>query len=177
VDYRELSSLGESGVTIARRVVFFLVYMCLITPITLLIVITSGAETPPEPTAAPVPTQILTAKRVFISHGENGEENWLGVRNITYNEFYALIKSWGKWELVPSPADADVVYEIRYVPDYTESPPLILTIFDPKTHTVLWSFTERVQTSGRASTGRKNFDKAMATLLEDFKSLFPDANK
>ena len=33
---------------------------------------------------------------------------------MTYNEFYAAMKSWGRYELVSSPADADMVFEIRF---------------------------------------------------------------
>lgn len=163
--------------SIARRTVLCLVTTCLITATVLLTDPTAAAETPSDPPAAPIPTQILTARKVFISHGESGEENWLGIRDVTYNEFYALVKNWGKYELVPTPSDADVVFEIRYVPDYTESPPLTLTILDPKTHIVLWSFTERVKTSGRASAGRKNFDRAMNSILDNLKQLVAVSNK
>jgi hypothetical protein len=152
-------------------------FFYLLIAMTLMAVGSANAETPPEPPAAPIPTQILASKRVFISHGEAGEENWLGIRDLTYNEFYALIKNWGRWEIASSPADADLVFEIRYVPDYTDSPPLVLTILDPKTHTTLWSFTERVGTSGRSSKGRKNFDKAMATIVENLKNLVTTSNK
>ena len=30
-----------------------------------------------------------------------------------YNEFYAAMKTWGRYELVAAPRDADLVFEIR----------------------------------------------------------------
>ena len=35
--------------------------------------------------------------------------------NLPYNEFYEHMKSWGKYQLVQAPADADLVFEIRFV--------------------------------------------------------------
>jgi hypothetical protein len=61
------------------------------------------AEEPPGPPAAPLPAQITAAKKVFISNG--GEDTWLDFDpkhdpTLTYNEFYANMKSWGKYEWV-----------------------------------------------------------------------------
>ena len=34
--------------------------------------------------------------------------------NQPYNAFYAAMKEWGKYTLVVSPAEADLVFEIRF---------------------------------------------------------------
>ena len=47
------------------------------------------------------------------------------------------MKSWRKHELVQGPADADLVFEIRYVSGLSDSQ-RCLSIVDPKTHLVLW---------------------------------------
>ena len=70
------------------------------------------------------------------------------------------MKSWGKYELVTAPADADLVFEIRYVSGFSDSQ-LCLSIVDPKTHFVLWPFIQHVQSSSRETARRKNFDQAM----------------
>src|ERR1035441_8663261 len=64
--------------------------------------------------AAPIPSQILTAKKVFISNagGEYDAGIWSGGRERSYNEFYAAMKSWGRYELVSSPGDADLVFQV-----------------------------------------------------------------
>jgi hypothetical protein len=69
--------------------------------------------------AAPIPAQIITPEKVFISNG--------GVHSVAlaafkragdtkepHNRFYADMKSWGRWEIVASPADADLVFEIPF---------------------------------------------------------------
>jgi hypothetical protein len=117
-------------------------------------------------TAGPIPIQVVTGKKAFISYLESDADP--GAVNLTYNEFYALMKSWGKFELVPAPADADLVFEIRYVSGLSDSQ-IRLSIVDPKTHCVLWPFIQHVQSSSRETARRKNFDQAMSDLVEEVK--------
>lgn len=121
-------------------------------------------QTPPP---APIPAQIITGKKLFISNGD-GDETF-NVPNVTYNQFYASIKNWGRYELVSSPADADLVFEVRFIIDPV--PRIRLVILDPKTHAVLWHIVEDVQGWAREATGRKNFDQGMVTLAEELKML------
>jgi hypothetical protein len=116
--------------------------------------------------AGPIPVQLTTAKKVFISYLESDADP--GAPNLTYNEFYALVKAWGKYELVTSPADADLVFEIRYLSGLSDSQ-LRLSIVDAKTHFVLWPFIQHVQSSSRETSRRKNFDGAMSDLVEEVK--------
>ena len=68
------------------------------------------------------------------------------------------------------PADADLVFEIRYVSGLSDSQ-LCLSIVDPKTHCVLWPFIQHVQSSSRETARRKNFDQAMSDLVDDVKKV------
>lgn len=136
--------------------------------IALLTVPIAEAKKAPEPAPAPIPTPILTGKKVFISYMESDADP--GAPNLTYNEFYALMKSWGKYELVPAPADADLVFEIRFVSGISDSQ-LRMSITDPKTHVVLWPFIQHVQPSSRETARRKSFDEAMADLVDDVRKL------
>lgn len=131
------------------------------------------AEEPPGPPAAPLSAQITAAKKVFISNG--GEDTWLDFDpkhdpNLTYNEFYADMKSWGKYELVSSPADSDVVFEIHLAAE-ERVPTLQLRIVDPKSHILLWPINQRAGPAARDATARKNFDAAMNTLMGTLKRL------
>jgi hypothetical protein len=132
----------------------------------------SAAQQTKDLLLAPVPTPIFTAKRVFISNASADFPVPASTPEVTYNEFYAAVKSWGRYELVSAPADADLVFEISF--DMHEGVPVIrLLIVDPKTHVVLWPIVEQVKAWALASTGRKNFDQAMAVLVDDLKSLMP----
>ncbi len=126
----------------------------------------ANAKKAPDEPSAPVPAQLLTAKKVFISYGESDADP--GAPNLTYNEFYALMKSWGKYDLTSAPADADLIFEIRYLSGITDSQ-LRLSIVDPKTHVVLWPFIQHVENSSRETARRKKFDEAMGDLVEDVK--------
>ena len=106
-----------------------------------------------------------------------------GVSDLTYNEFYAHLKNWGAYQLVSSPADADLILQIRYVTSLGsvlvinrnggsgQYETFTLTIRDPKTQTVLWAFTRSIPGAQRQSTGRKNFDQTLGAIVEDFKKL------
>src|ERR1035437_1588859 len=68
--------------------------------------------------AAPIPSQILTAKKVFISNiGGIVYHYWSGRPDRIYNEFYAAMKSRGQYEIVAVPADSDLVLDVRVVDD------------------------------------------------------------
>jgi hypothetical protein len=126
----------------------------------------AAAKKEAGPAPGPIPIQLLTARKVFISYLESDADH--GAPNLTYNEFYALMKSWGKYELVPAPADADLVFEIRYLSGLSDSQ-LRLSIVDARTHFVLWPFIQHVQSSSRETSRRKNFDQAMTDLVDEVK--------
>jgi hypothetical protein len=128
---------------------------------------------------APVPAQIVGAKKVFVSNA--GEESiyrlpkdamYSGGPNRTYNQFYAALKSWGRYKLVSAPADADLVFQIGFS-DKNDGPTFVsqfkLVVLDPKTHIVLWTFTKYADPAGMAKNREKNYDLAMSELMDDVK--------
>jgi|SRR5580704_3470488 hypothetical protein len=129
------------------------------------------AQQTPNVPPAPVPIQILTAKKIFITNGDS--DPILGIPSLAYGEFYASLKSQGIYEFVQTPADADVVLDVRteiWIPTQ-EVYVLRLAIIDPKTSILLWRITEHVQPWAREATGRKNFDEAMTALVSDLNKL------
>jgi hypothetical protein len=105
---------------------------------------------------APLPEQLVTAKRVFLANG--------GGSPLAYDAFYAAMQKWGKYEIVGTPETSDIVIELAYkvvdggtrvwsaTNSYTgatqvgsvhmEDPQIVLTVFDTKTRTSLWSITD-----------------------------------
>ncbi|MGD0270295.1 MAG: hypothetical protein ABSB14_14610 [Candidatus Sulfotelmatobacter sp.] len=156
---------------------------------TLAVILTTGlslwaqqvGQSPPPP--APLPSQLLAGKKVFISNVPGAL--FLSPRNAEddpyrpYNQFYASLKSWGYYELVPAPADADLIFEINLADRPTLGNAMVqssvrlayldLTVRDPKTQAVLWWFAERVQGANRPATGEKNYNEAMTNLVNDVK--------
>jgi hypothetical protein len=124
--------------------------------ITLLQASVVAAEAPP----APIPAQILSARRVFI--GNAGGDEWsyntalagFGSADRGYNEFYDAMKAWGHYELVADPADADLIFEIRFSAAEPD-PRLELGIRDPGTHALLWALYEHLPIAARQGIGTK----------------------
>ena len=131
---------------------------------------------------APIPTRILNGKTVFISNAGVDLSSLAayvtthtGAPNGLYNEFYADIKNWGKYQLVDSPADAELVFEIELLlphPEVGANPDVQVRIFEPKTHIILWQLIEPVGAgSGRPTTRRKHWETAITKLVNDMKQL------
>jgi hypothetical protein len=154
----------------------------------LIFTVQAGAQTPPPPTSlAPVPPALLNAKTVFISNA--GADSGLfphpfsGDPDRPYNQFYAAIQSWGRYEIVGDPSQADVVFELQLIAppgpsapnkQYGASDPLPmfrLVIFDRKTHYVLWALTESIMLAVLQKTHDNNFDAALTAITLDLKRL------
>jgi hypothetical protein len=146
---------------------------------------TFAAQDPGIPPSAPVPLQILNGKKVFVSNATGESIVPAGSGELTYNQFYASLKNWGRYELAAVPGDADLIFEIHYeagsgwVAVYNgeggsvQIPQIRLIILDPKTWTALWAFTEPVQQAAKKSTGMQNFQQAMVRLMGALKTLIP----
>jgi len=145
---------------IMRRVSYGVVLIALMRSSVLL------ARPPRGVLPAPVPPQIAAAKHVFISYaGVVGAHTPQDDR--VYDQFYAAMKSWARYEFVAAPSDADLVLEASVIG--VQVPQFRLAILDPKTHVVLWAFTERVNMGG--FTNHTDFDKAITKIVDDFKNL------
>jgi hypothetical protein len=137
----------------------------------------------PSPVPGPVPEQIGAAQKVFISNA--GGESFEAVMDQTvfnggpdrpYNEFYAALNGWGRYDLVSSPSEADLVLEISWVlSDTGLKLPVLgqlrLQVIDPKTHVTLWSIIEYVRGAILLGNRDKNFDQAMNTIVSRLKQL------
>ena len=135
--------------------------------------------------AAPIPPQILAAKKVFIANAGGDEmtgddQRFSGGPDRAYNEFYAAMKSWGRFEIVNSPADADLLLEIRqYVSAVTPTgrgsssfiPQFQLSIRDPKTNTMLWGFNVHGRFGIGQADSDRNFNSAVGRLATDLRIL------
>src|SRR5712692_2027209 len=132
---------------------------------------------------APLPAVIVNAKKIFLSNG--------GGSNLAYDAFYSKMKEWGKYEIVGSPEEADLIVELSYrVEDkgtrvwsstntYNNTtqvhsrqiidPQLILTIYDAKTKNSLWSETDHRRLARRGKNREKETVNSAKRLVDDLK--------
>ena len=147
----------------------------------------SSSNSQPTPDAAPIPPQITQAKTIFISNG--GADSFFtrfysGGLNRAYNNLYAQLKHWGKYRIVTSPAQADLILEVRSLApvsdisgvngnvDSSTDPQIRLQAIDPATHAVLWTLTSYVHAGiGLQKTRNKQFDQASLTLFDQLRQL------
>lgn len=143
------------------------------------------AEETPQ---APVPAQILSAKKVFIANGGGDESRfesqpYTGGPDRLYNEFYAAMKSWGRYELVSSPAEAELVFEVNLTVVQVQKtglhsadgdaydPQFRLKIWDVQTHATLWGLTEHAQPAILQDNRDKNFENALYWMVFELKKI------
>ena len=134
-----------------------------------------------------VPLGILNAKSVFISNGGSDAglfpEPFTGDANRAYFAFLSNLQHLQKYDLVPDPSEADLVMEIQLLaptgPQNTSKqlggadfmPFFKLTIYDRKSHYVLWTITEPIEVALLQKTHDKNFDVALSHLIDDVQAL------
>ncbi len=133
---------------------------------------------------APLPGVIASAKRIFLSNG--------GGSNLAYDAFYSSMKEWGRYEIVGAPDAADLIVELAYRVDqggtrvwsttntYNHTtqvhsaqivdPQLVLTIYDGKTRTQLWSETDHRRLARREKNREKETVNSAQRLVDDLKN-------
>jgi hypothetical protein len=133
--------------------------------------------TPP----APIPAQILAAKKILITNAGWDDYGLFGLSATrAYDQFYAALKSAGRYELVGSAANADLILQIQFsvyvAPSVRSgSAPSLgpvpydsqfrLEIRDPKTNVLLWAIVERPDQAMLQGNRDKNFDEALARIV------------
>jgi len=55
---------------------------------------------------APLPAVIANAQKVFLTNGGGSE--------LAYDAFYSEMKKWGKYQIVGSPEEAELIVELAY---------------------------------------------------------------
>lgn len=138
---------------------------------------------------APIPGQITSGKKVFVSNvGGDTNGMYSGEPRRLYDQFYAVLKSWGRYELVGSPAEAELVFEIGFTNPFIgedvwggqgtsvssrshNDPQFRLAIIDPGTRIVLWVFTQHIEHALLQGNRDKNFDQAVSFLVNDLRNV------
>ena len=137
--------------------------------------------------AGPIPPAITAAKTIFISNAGSDSglfpEPFTGDSSRAYTQFYAELKTSGKYDLVGDPSEADLVLELQLTAPNGPSrgskqngaadpvPMFRLVVYDRKTHYVLWAMTESVEFAFLQRTHDKNFDQALSNLVYDFERI------
>lgn len=138
------------------------------------LILNAQAQPPAPAPDAPIPQGILTAKTVFISNAMPLYGYVSGGPTRGYNQFYAAVKTAGRYEVVDDPSKADLVLEIQASMLELGGSGLDavrLTIYDRKTHYVLWTLAHQIGTCALKKGCDRNFDLAMEGISHDLEAL------
>lgn len=132
---------------------------------------------------APVPRQLVLAKKVFLVNG--------GGSDLAYDTVYTEIKAWGRYKFVDNPEEAELVFEVIYAVEgrgthvwsstnvvtgatqvhsaQLTDPQIRLTVFDPKSKQALWATVEHPRLARREKNRVKELIKAAHRLVENLR--------
>jgi len=131
---------------------------------------------------APVPTQIAAAHTIFLTNS-GADANFPVDETQAYNDVYAAFQSWGHYQFVTSPAQADLIFQLHDIAPITDvtggrggvyslsSPAFQLNIIDPKTNVALWTVTSPVNVAGNKSSRAHWFALSVTNLVSRVKVL------
>ncbi len=135
----------------------------------------SSADVGVNNVQAPVPTPMLNGKKAFISY-ELGDVTafpnaYSGGPERAYGEFYSAMRTWNRYDLVADPAQADIVFAVRFVDSPNTVPQIRIGVADAKTHITLWGFVEQVDFKFRKKNRDAAFTDSVKLLVTDIQTL------
>ena len=122
----------------------------------------STPSTAPVPGAS-IPAQIAASHTIFLSN-LGADASFPVDSDQVYNDIYKALVGWGRYRLVNSPDQADLIFQLRDVSTLTtassgddniytvNNPTFQLAIVDPKTTVTLWTITSPVALAGSNQT-------------------------
>jgi len=137
---------------------------------------------PVAPQNAPIPTQIAAAHKVFVAN-LGADDNFPIDSTQTYKTFYTGLEAWGHYQLVTTPDQADLVFQLRDINPLTNvsgdrngvysttSPAFQLTIIDPRNNIALWTITSPVYIAGKNQVKARWISVAQTNLMSRLKVL------
>jgi hypothetical protein len=156
------------------RIVLCAVFLCMV----------AVAQQPDYKAIGPVPSALLSAKSIFVSNAGSDSglfpEPFSGDPSRAYSEFYTALKTSGQFVLAGDPSEADLVLELRLTAPYGPTNPnkqngtadprpmFRLTIYDRKTHYVLWTVTQSIEFAFLQKTHDRNFNDALGVVVAEF---------
>ncbi|HEX5282859.1 MAG TPA: DUF4136 domain-containing protein [Bryocella sp.] len=123
-----------------------------------------GVKHPPAPQvpSGPVPGIIASAHTVLLTNV--GISARLGLdTNQLYNDIHSRLKQWGYYQLVSSPQEADLIFQLDEIDPrngenvtpgtdlYNRTPYFRVVILDAKTGIALWTVTAPIYITGKKS--------------------------
>jgi len=133
---------------------------------TLAIILCASASHAQQATAddkyAPLPSQIVSAKTVFILN-ETGKAKF-------GDAVYKQIKTWNRWQVITDKNQADIVLVVTDKGGMKSmNPSFYLNVTDPKTGSVLW--TSRTTMQGKLW---RSWNSVAETLVGDIRKRMPN---
>jgi len=127
----------------------------------------SASSTTPGagPVPASVSAQLASAKKVYLSNEARNRQGYIEDDNsYLYGKVRSALKTWGKYELTRTAAEADLIIDPS-IHDLN----LELEVMNPKAGGKLWTFTQSVQKASFYLAWRKNISHASESVMQNLR--------
>jgi hypothetical protein len=132
---------------------------------------------------AQMPSAVVNVQKIFIANSGNSP--------VTYHAFCEGMRDWGKYEIVASSDEADLIVELsyrdadKYAPSWSVGnafaatqpsrekkldPQVIVTIYDSKRNEPLWSATDYQKRAKREKNRQKEAIRSVQHLIGDLET-------
>lgn len=144
----------------------------------------TGARHRKDIPPAPLPSIVINAQKAFLTNG--------GGSDLAYDAFYVKMREWGKYQIVGSPEEADLIIELAYRVEHGGTrvwsstntyngttqvhsaqivdPQLVLTIYDAKSKNSLWSTIDHRRLARREKNREKETINSAERLVDALKT-------
>ena len=143
--------------------------------------------------SAPLPSAVVQAKKAFLLNGQTSSQYLTKNGNaLAFDTLYADMRTWGKFDLVDSPANADIVIELQYRPYsagsrsfgvYNPSSDTVqthavdrfgadfaLVVYDARSKDQLWTVTDPPGAARTVKNQQKEVIKSIDRLVDRIKA-------
>jgi len=136
--------------------------------------------TVPVTPRGPVPQNIAAAHSVFVSNLGSAPNAPIDIDQ-AYDQFSQQLVAWGHYSVVPSPAQANLIFELREIAPLTDvsgyrgdvasyaTPAFELHIRDAKTGVVMWTVVSPIEDFGKKSERPQWYAMAVSNLVSRVK--------
>jgi len=149
------------------------------TVIAFFLLISSMSLCAQSPAAIKIPSQLATAKTIFVANAGSTPSYPMGA-TLVYTGVYQALAEGHRYTLASAPADADLVLETSYVAWYGGDHyqiPIYSTLYsqlvirDAKTQSLLWTISEPIGSTANQKTFEKYVSDSGAKLVADLIAL------
>src|SRR5216684_3533654 len=118
---------------------------------------------------APKPTQLAAAKKMFLAFPHAGWDVSTRDADELYSGIAAAMKSWGRFEIAPTPAEADIIADLSIETENGTN--VKIAFLDPRTRIAVWAVNEQLAVPYLVGFRSRNIPRTVDALINHIRKM------